>query len=58
MGNDNGEWERSGIHEPEIETDCVAAGTQSAGNGVLVIATFVVIPAKAGIHTALAASYA
>jgi|GEM_PF-1638858 len=33
-------------------------GAQSAGNGVRVIATFVVIPAKAGIHTALAASYA
>jgi len=33
-------------------------GAHSAGNGVRVIATFVVIPAKAGIHTAMAASYA
>jgi hypothetical protein len=33
-------------------------GAQSAGNGVLVMATFVVIPARTGIHAALAASYA
>lgn len=33
-------------------------GAQSAGNGVLAIATFVVIPARAGNHTVLAASYA
>ena len=33
-------------------------GAHSAGNGVRVIATFVVIPANAGIHMVLAASYA